>query len=562
MSTPHVSSHAVDHLTSAHTLSSPFHRLGKFFGLKSGSPSRSGNSPSSSPSRSRGTSPARTGRFLSRPTTDAGHRSHSPDGSTSSHATTKVSASRLNHSTSTPNMCVDNRTDRPASVLPMRREEKRGSRPVGPIIVSLLSGLQPSIPANPRHKPTDDDKKPSLSPTTYEFGTVARSSSARRTPESSVSPLSRDHSFTPCNSPSPVSKTFSTFLQPESAHIARRHSTLAWTEPLESTTPLSPLFSPIPSDDSHLTPATSIESLKASDRRRSRKPWTHSRRGSVNKLARTLGVCPPDLNMSFDVGQTPHSPNHSERSFSTTEETYIPAKEPLSLSKASKRRSLSLTTFASLPSLFRSRSPSHGDGKHITKRSPSRISLSTVNTDDVHRFDLADDLSDTWGEVRDDSHSCSPISPITFHPPSPLPRGGGVASSTLSHPPSDNMKREPETAGFSLSSSLRRPTALTRARSQSYISSSESQSAFSIDSRAHTPFQELQVPETETWPLQAKARLPVKANWLDSSSLLSSEQNSKQRQEATGSGPESRDWIGEWNQDDMQQVIKMLRQLK
>lgn len=82
--------------------------------------------------------------------------------------------------------------------------------------------------------------------------------------------------------------------------------------------------------------------------------------------------------------------------------------------------------------------------------SPSAYSLApsfeTFASCELHRFGLADDMSETWGEVRDngDKHHCysdnagleddyEAPSPITFSPPTPIDRKEGVARCTVCH---------------------------------------------------------------------------------------------------------------------------------
>ncbi|KAG6890521.1 hypothetical protein C0995_007721 [Termitomyces sp. Mi166 len=285
------------------------------------------------------------------------------------------------------------------------------------------------------------------------------------------------------------------------------------TSPLEATFVPTPPLSTIFSADTH-DPLMS-DSSDLSDDMDFLKP---SRRKSINKLARTLGVAPHDFEPSNDP--------HLAVSFGPD-------------STRSRSMSLPLNTISTgIPPVLQPSTRPQLDSR-------SRISLSTSNIDDLHRLNLADNLSDNRGEIRSGSRtsisSHSPISPIIFNPPTPI---------TTQPPPPlpsiGNMKLEEK----SLTSSLHSHVHTTLKRSRSMTLAPLKSKLGRLVAGAHTVESTPDIPP-----------LPVKANWLESTR----EEVSKARNFVVAH-PEYMDeysnWSGQWNQDNMHDVIKMLRTLK
>ena len=117
-------------------------------------------------------------------------------------------------------------------------------------------------------------------------------------------------------------------------------------------------------------------------------PNEHQRR--LNKLARTLGALPPSLMEGHQSGPVSKSPVTFNNSSQTYSETLL----------------------------------TNPDDQFQRSRSSHRNLASSTLTDDVHRFDLADFLSRSQGDL-DDRYGSSvesdsrPPSPITFAPPPP-----------------------------------------------------------------------------------------------------------------------------------------------
>ncbi|KAG5641012.1 hypothetical protein DXG03_006380 [Asterophora parasitica] len=315
-----------------------------------------------------------------------------------------------------------------------------------------------------------------------------------------------------------------------------------WDETFAPSPPSSSAYSSFPVDDLHLTPSTSTDSATPANAQYSGKPVRqHSRRQSANKLARTLGALPPQDLDSLAEGKS----LYDNAGMSTDVDSLT---EP-PISPRSRRMSLKLTTTLSLlrPPSRTQRAP----------RSRSKISLSTLNTDDVHRFGLPDDLSDNWGDSRHDSRasiysSYSPISPITFKPPTPVAVAPSRRFSTLNLGSTAKVKPDEVTL-----SSPHPQTTLNRSRSLSLAPPRIGRLAqlanahSAAESRPHTPTED--VDET---------RLPVRANWLESP-IQEEEAKARSFMDAHPEyADEYKSWSGQWNQDDMQHVIKMLRSLK
>ncbi|KAF5377006.1 hypothetical protein D9615_007323 [Tricholomella constricta] len=509
-----------------------FSKLGKLFGLKT-----SPDAPSSSSTRRqklRQSSP-RPNSFLASVAIPSPTFSCRDDGqSTSSSDATFVpncplQRSHLSHSASTPTMFTryqstsENSTRSPTPV--------HGGPSSRPVMLSLRADALP----------TDvEEKKVPVLANVPKPDVKRRWKWKRRNGEKSTrsaSPLAN------C----PILTTPSGSKRAQSVHSA---SSPLWDESFEPTPPLSSIYPSYPAENLHLTPITSTDSANSDNLQYREKPNPkHSRRQSINKLARTLGVFPQDFNSPNDKGKSPYSEGPIGRVCSRTDDSF---KQTPKSSRAN-RMSLRLTTTLSLL-----RPPSRSQ---LTPRSRSRASLSTLNTDDVHRFGLADDLSDSWGEVRNDSRasiyssSYSPISPITFKPPTPVAVVPSRRSSTLNLnlPSTDRLKHLPDELTHS---SPHSKTTLSRSRSLTFaprrIDRLVPQLAPSAaGSRPHTPFGDLDEP-----------RLSARANWLESPV---EEEEAKARSFVVNHPEyvdEYKNWSGQWNQDDMQQVIKMLRSLK
>ncbi|KAG5719287.1 hypothetical protein E4T56_gene13337 [Termitomyces sp. T112] len=191
-------------------------------------------------------------------------------------------------------------------------------------------------------------------------------------------------------------------LQSSHLHV---HSTSApirrsTPSPLEATfVPAPPLWTIFPADtqDLQLVPIISHGSDISDDIDLLPNPKL-SRRKSIYKLARTLGVSPYD----FEPRDSPYVASSSMPDTAGSWKTNPPLNHD--------------NTFAGLPSVLRPSSCTQ-------PRSRSRISLSIMDTDNL-RLNLADDLHDEWDEIRSESRasiysSYSPISPIVFNPPTP-----------------------------------------------------------------------------------------------------------------------------------------------
>lgn len=456
---------------------------------------------------------------------------HSSRNTSSSHATTKPAGSRrrprLHHSVSTPAMYPINTQSgsRSSTSIPSRGGECQyfvrfcfsylfpGEQ--GDSAVSLLKNLQPSTsPRSSRVRPSTASTQTSETRLRWRW---------QKKDKRSIS------------------------VQ-EASSPPRSHSTIPWSEPLGLVAQLPPIEHSLSIQDLRLTPMTTIGST-ASDSRTYTPDLPPCGR-SVNKLARTLGIFPADISALTKL--PPCDPSTPPYPLTPDSSSFHAIKEPPK-PKIIRRMSLSLSTIASLPSLFRSPSQS----PRPQKPSPSRASLSTLNTDvgDIHHFDLADDLSENWGwgEMRDDSCAStdSPISPITFQPPTPI---AGPANKASSPPWAAQLsgRTSPEVRRSSRRTSK---ISLARARSQTYVSSQFAQRA-EARSRAQTPM----LLDTQDYV----HGLPVRANWLDAASPAARDggEDVTVSPADTDVDREPRTWSGQWNQGDMQQVIKRLRDLR
>ncbi|KAG6864906.1 hypothetical protein C0991_006435 [Blastosporella zonata] len=300
-----------------------------------------------------------------------------------------------------------------------------------------------------------------------------------------------------------------------------------WGSSFEPTPSLSTI---LPSDPQHLTLPSrgSIVRLDDDDLLPNPKP---SPRNSTNKLARTLGALPPQSDYDDINKPLPNLGSSSRQDIA-----------------GSRRMSLSLTTtFTAVPALLRQAS------RTGPKQSRSKTTLSTLTTDDV--FGLADDLSDNWGEPRTGSRasiysSYSPISPIVFNPPTPT-----TTKPPRRLPSADNMKLEDVT----FASRPHPGATLNRSRSLSFAPLRPK-----ITRLAHLASAGAQA-ETRPQSVMASPSIPLKAGWLESTPAVLEEEASKARSFVVTHPEyvdEYRNWSGQWNQDNVQDVIKMLRNLK
>jgi hypothetical protein len=346
---------------------------------------------------------------------------------------------------------------------------------------------------------------------------------------------------------------------------------------------------------------TSVDSMTSFDPQLAKNDSFCRRRRSINKISRMLGGCPSEITRAYleSTSSSPMaSPSVSQVSFSPGE-TGAP-----NAVKTARRKSLTLPNITTIQStLFRSNSSSVLKAHLPIPNSPSHASVSTVNPDDVHmhqlNLDLAEDEEpELWGELRDDAHGTmhSPISPIMFNPPSPLPAPPkslpGLSTNSLS-PISDSLPVSPVDSlllsslnvaihGDSLSP-LPPSTTVTTPGSATVVTtpSSPPSRRHSIigrsrsSSHAHRSSLQIFSPKQASSPLgtaekelEATTTLPVKANWLEqvTSSLQQGVQDRSESADSHSRSPsvpvQAPEWSGQWNQDDMQQVIKRLRNLK
>ncbi|KAG5650222.1 hypothetical protein H0H81_000265 [Sphagnurus paluster] len=359
----------------------------------------------------------------------------------------------------------------------------------------------------------------------------------------------RNTEFIPSASPIAVRTTGSLGIHSKKSQSVRLPSSPLWDPPTRPQ-PATLASFPQHAEGTQLglvATAESINSAELQAREKPRRQHFHSQ--STDKLTRTLGI----PSNATNVADTQTQAFDTDTSFKNEDTT----KETPKLSR-SRRMSLSLsTTLNSLPCLLRSPAQSPKQ---------SRVSLSTLNTDDVHQFGLADDLSDSWGAIRDGSgtslHSThSPISPITFKPPTPVAAVPPGRPSAPNLPAGDKVKPDAVT-----SSSQRTDAALGRSRSLSFVparigrlvqlasANAAAQSSSAMPQEEASPSAQQDIPD------EAESGLPVKANWLTSPG----EEEAKARSFVVRHpeyADEYKSWSGQWNQDP-QHVIKMLRSLK
>ncbi|KAJ2929319.1 hypothetical protein H1R20_g7770, partial [Candolleomyces eurysporus] len=192
---------------------------------------------------------------------------------------------------------------------------------------------------------------------------------------------------------------------------------------IQATTPSPPLPNPVTTADFNIDIDMASSVQKPSTSVHDRKP------GNISKIARTMGELPPHM-----IYQQLLNKKHPTSLPKLDTDSYISSSSSITSNPPSgsprnskpKRNSLSLpyhlgpaSGSSSTSSFVRSSAMDHGR----ESLAPSQRTVSTCGTlSDLHRFALADDLSESWGEIRDDSYNDSPSSesPITFSPPTPI----------------------------------------------------------------------------------------------------------------------------------------------
>ncbi|GLB36867.1 hypothetical protein LshimejAT787_0311540 [Lyophyllum shimeji] len=349
-------------------------------------------------------------------------------------------------------------------------------------------------------------------------------------------------------SPSPFASRTTTLSAPD-PEKPRTASSPLWDATFEPTPPLSTIFPSMPNEDLQLTPINSRDSAISEEFLYREKPSRQqSRRQSINKLARTLGVFANDFNNPLDSG-TGRSPYITD---STTQDVIMEVPR-------TRRMKLSLTTkLNTLPSALRP-----------PFRSRASLSISTPDADDVHSWGGGETHDGSRGSGY--SSSYSPISPITFKPPTPVATVPSRRASALNLLPSSTDKLKPDDGTPPSSSSsppqqqqhLDAPLSPSLNRSRS-LSFAPPRLGFLKPASSITRSR----PQTPTPPPAAVVEepreepLPVKAHWLESPTPEEEAKAQKFVETHPEYADEYRTWTGQWNQDDMQQVIRMLRNLK
>jgi len=336
--------------------------------------------------------------------------------------------------------------------------------------------------------------------------------------------------------------------------------------------------------DSGATTTTSEEDSRFSEE-------NSTRRKNSKKLSRMLGGHPRS---SFDLTRgtaefgefsPPSSPSPSEHAFS-----FQASADSLATSKAkiARRMSVTLSSLSSIPA--RLRPPLHA------RRSSSSVPC------------IPDNISEASHELRDDAYaedgSSSLISPIAFNPepPSPVcpPSANPVTGPSLSNqssmyhdsstlspdlPPSPTVDPEPQTPvpplpepdptlpRVQVASPLHpRSHSRQRPRSVSYAppkdSSPLSSRLFGFGGGSPSSGPMTPVLFTPAHPGDTPTPIPVKANWLDgvrfAPSLRGRDRIAGVQEEETTVPRKSpvQEWSGKWNEEDMDKVIKKLRNLR
>lgn len=516
---------------------SSLQKLGRLFGIKTG------------PGKSKGiSSNGTTARLSSSPFPGPGspYCDDTSRTSTTSHDTLKPMKTRshhrpLHHSLSTPSMQIKkpafgtqevdlhhNGEPFPLSLsipVPLNYDldldEKIPPSPQ-PILFSLLRDLEPSLsPKRIMRRPiTPKGNAPSPEPPSQ----LRRKLSKKRNVDAAPLSLS-PHSADANNS----LNSLRSLGAPRRRATVQALNTIPRAESSESSSPsLTPFKSPS-YEELNLAPIMSIESTTSDESE------TRTRR-SISKVCRVLGGCPsnfPPCPEPYEEAALPPSPSFSDTSFSQNPP-----------GKLSRRMSLTLSTLASLPA--RMRSPSHS-------RQPS----SSLN----HLGVSSDNISETSGEMLDDIYAStlSLISPILFNPPSPISPGGSAVpavpqknpSSSTVPPPDNNNNMKPSL--FSSPSATvvpLQPTLMMRPRSLSHAAQSP---------RSRPSSRLFLQPPIPPAAADYGTELPVRANWMD---VQPDNLNGTSDGNTDDRNTKPADWSGQWNQDDMQEVIRKLRNLR
>ncbi|TFK38815.1 hypothetical protein BDQ12DRAFT_683409 [Crucibulum laeve] len=261
------------------------------------------------------------------------------------------------------------------------------------------------------------------------------------------------------------------------------------------------------------------------------------RERSTNKLARTLGDLPPEAIY--------------ERLLKERQENFDSLPRIITSNLAANDRTLRISRRASLASFgsFSSFLLPSSRRRDVS----SQHSVSTL-TDDVHQFGLTDDLSESWGEMRDDSSRAgfraeSPTSPIVFSPPTPV--ANAPPAGIVNTPSAASFNSTAPSSEDAENLSLPSPS-LNRSHSYSHSSRKRGERTHihsaSVPRRPDTPFD--------------MYTLPVKSNWMNPSPTVEQDEETTPVTMKAPELVEGNGWRGEWNRTNMQDVIKTLRSLK
>jgi len=307
-------------------------------------------------------------------------------------------------------------------------------------------------------------------------------------------------------------------------------------------------FSPPPSATSQTfsdigDDASYSDSLGPEQRQRSR---------NMSKLSRTLG----DIPSMYDRSTLDPSARRGIPAFLVEDLDG----EQAQTSKVSRRSSL--ISMSSLGSIFARPTPR----SRARDSTASHTSMSTLPSDDLHRLDLGDALSDSWGERDSVYRSESPESPIIFSLPSPVPAADPDSNASTPSLANDSpspttpmtlitLVEEPEDLATSptLEPSLSRTRSLSHDRSHSRGHSYSTSGLTDEDLKRSTSPSEAFV--------VTSAAMANRPDWL-----IPPEQDGVQEDPAfafRGQLPvkQSPAWTGEWNTD-MRDVIRALRDLR
>ncbi|KAG6835826.1 hypothetical protein H0H93_014299 [Arthromyces matolae] len=350
--------------------------------------------------------------------------------------------------------------------------------------------------------------------------------------------------------------------------------TSSWDATFVPNPPLSTVY-PITTEDLRIVPSLTYGGGVPSDEVDQRPSPKSSRRKSVAKLSRTLGVPPDDFVPSYSAPpqSTSFSVDADDQELVTTDsretdESNVQPSPATSRRKsvAKLARTLGVNPGAFVPSdltkssdyikseavrtrrkslsLIISGPSSPRPPSHVHHNSLSRISLSS---EDTHHLGLPKNNSDVWGDMRTGSRTSicsthSAISPIVFSPPTP--------NSTRPHRPFPWTDNEEEVMPSYLANL--EPT-LDRSHSMPFDGKARRLLGYDGSLEPHVRSM------SATPSMSSSPSLLV--NWLDSNP-----EEASKAQSFVVTHPEYADeyksWTGQWNQNDMQNVIKALRLLK